>query len=114
MKVVYKTKNDKMAFELDFEKNQDLWEKISILQEIFENVCGKCKSDDVRYVVRKAKNDKGKEFKYHELKCNKCGAKLSFGIFEDASGMFPKRSKDGKWFGSNGWTIYNKETGKEE
>lgn len=116
MKVMYRTKNGRMSFEIEGDKQQDVWEKIAALQEIFEETnCGKCASDDVRFVVRKAKNDKGKEFKYYELHCKKCRARLSFGVFEDASGIFPKRKDaEGNWVGNNGWKLFNKETGKEE
>lgn len=115
MKISYTTRNGRISFEFEATKPQEIWTQLCELQELFEETCGKCNSDDIKYVIRKAKNEKGKEFLYYELRCRKCWAKLSYGIFEDASGLFPKRKReDGKIKGTNGWCIFNKDTQKEE
>lgn len=115
MKVTYKTSNGRLTFEIEGEKHQDIWEKLAYLGDVFEENCGKCGSSDVRFTIRKAENDKGKEFKYYELRCAKCHARLSFGVYEDARGIFPKRKDEsGAIKGKFGWTLFNRETGKEE
>lgn len=109
----------------DGETHTDLFENLANMQEVFgEEKCGKCSNTQLRFVVRKDKD----ENKYYELQCSdfKCKAKLSFGCHKKGGGLFPKRyeSKDGenlkdengknKVRGTWGWTIYNRETGKEE
>lgn len=103
-------------FSVDLEGNQkDVWSQLAVFQEIFEEKCGKCGSENVRFVVRKAKDAKGKEYDYYELRCKDCGAKLAFGSLEDGSGLFPKRKdEEGNYKGEYGWCLWNKETQKEE
>jgi hypothetical protein len=132
MKAIYTTKNSKLAVELDASTYKDLWKQLASFQEAFEeDKCGKCNSTHLRFVIRKSKDSKGKEYEYYELRCTECGAKLSFGLADDGSGsLYPKRFvtddkgrtvKDeatGKSIplGSkkNGWLKWNPETKKEE
>ena len=117
MKINYTTKNGRIKVEFDSETQKGLWTQLSSFQETFEETaCGKCGSEDLKFVVRKTTDGKKKEFDYHELRCANCGAKLSFGVINDDTGtLFPKRKdKDGKWLGKNGWVKWNPETEREE
>jgi uncharacterized low-complexity protein len=115
MRLIYHTKNKRFSAELDVQNHKDAVKQLHAFQEIFEESCGKCKSDDIKYTTRKASDGK-KEYLYHELRCNKCGAKLALGALDDGSdNLFPKRKDDeGKYKGSNGWCLWNKEKGVEE
>jgi hypothetical protein len=117
MKVNYTTANGRLSVELEAEGHSSLWKQLAAFQEVFEETaCGKCKSENLKFVVRTAKDSSGKkEYTYHELHCKDCRAKLHFGVIDDGKGsLFPKRKQDGKWVGSSGWVLYNKETQKEE
>lgn len=127
MEVTYRTKNGRMSCLFEGKGHSDIHEQISSFQEVFEeSSCGKCNSDDIRFVVRIAKDGK-EEFTYHEMRCQACGAKLSLSVKNDKTGsLFPvrferdgkeyKKTEDGKLIprGKNGWVKYNKVTGKEE
>jgi hypothetical protein len=53
MKVNYTTKNGRVSVELNGDTQREIFEQLSSFQEVFdETVCGKCGSDDVRFVVR--------------------------------------------------------------
>jgi hypothetical protein len=117
MKVDYISKNGRMTVSVDAEGHKGVWEQISAFQEVFEeDFCRKCESTDLKFVVRRSKDAKGKMFNYYELRCNKCGAKLPFGVLDDGSGgLFPKRKDDeGKVRGNYGWVKWNHETEREE
>ena len=69
MKVTYSS--GKLSVEFDCDSQKELFSQLSAYQEVFgESVCGKCVSDNLRFVVRE--ND-GNE--YYELRCLDCGAK---------------------------------------
>jgi hypothetical protein len=131
MKVTHVMQDGKLSFEFEAENIMGAFKQLSILQEVFgEDTCLKCGSKDLRYTVRKStyKDEKGREkdCDYHELRCKKCSAKLTFGVLDDGSfNLFPKRKdKDGSWLGSKtvdgktvptyGWVKWNFDTGKEE
>ena len=117
MKAIYTTRNSKLAVELEASTHKDLWKQLASFQEVFEEEkCGKCNGTNLRYVIRKSKDSKGKEYEYHELRCADCGAKLAFGVLDDGSGsLFPKRKgEDGKIRGKWGWVKWNPETETEE
>jgi len=116
MKVNYTTVSGRLSVELEAETQKGLWAQLAAFQEVFEEAkCRKCESTDLKFVVRKTTDGK-KEYDYHELRCNKCGAKLAFGVLNDDSGrLFPKRKDDeGKIRGAYGWVKWNPETEKEE
>ena len=96
-----------LTVEFDGETQKDIFKQLSSLEEVFgEKVCGKCKSENLRYVVRE--ND-GNEF--YELRCLDCGAKLAFGAHKQGGGLFPKRkSPDGEWLSDRGWQKWNPKT----
>jgi hypothetical protein len=116
MKITYTTINKRMSVELDVPNQKEAIKNLHSFQEIFEENCGKCKSDNIKFTTRKATDEKKKEYIYHELRCGKCGAKLPLGVLDDGSdNLFPKRKgEDGNYVGSNGWRLWNKETQKEE
>ena len=105
MKVVYTTNTLKVEF--DGESVKDIWNQLAVFQEVFgEDTCGKCGSSNLRFVVRE--NDGNQ---YYELRCNDCGAKLSFGVNRTGGGLFPRRkSADGEWLPDRGWQKWNPKT----
>ena len=116
MKVCYTTQNKSLSVEIEADSHKSLWQQLASFQEVFEeSACGKCKGTDLRFAVRKATDEKGKTYEYHELRCNTCKAKLAYGVLDDGKGgLFPKRKEDGKWKGSNGWVKWNPEKKVEE
>jgi|TARA_Y100001937_G_scaffold92455_1_gene125200 ribosomal protein L40E len=109
MKLNYKLGNLTVEFECDTVK--EVFNQLAIYQEVFgETKCGKCGSENLRFVVRE--ND-GNE--YYELRCLDCGARLSFGVMKKGGGLFPKRKDaEGNWLPDNGWTRWNSKTKKLE
>ena len=104
-------KVNKLSVEFEADSVREIWKQLSTFQEVFgETTCGKCGSENLRFVVRE--ND-GNE--YYELRCNDCGAKLAFGCHKKGGGLFPKRKDaDGNWLPDRGWVKWNPETQKEE
>ena len=101
---------------LEEDKMTDLFELMSAAQEVFSENCGKCGSDDIRFLVRK--NDKST---FLELQCNKCFSKLPISPHDNKMGtIYPKRyTKDKEtdkltWLPNSGWQKYNKETKQME
>ena len=106
---------------------EGIFKELALLQATFEDsVCGKCRDSNLQYVVR---NQDG--FEFLELRCKKCGAKLSFGKGKEDKELYPRRYEiitegkdkgkskkgpDGKSIikGSWGWVKYNRESGVEE
>ena len=95
------------------DKMTDVFKELADLQEVFSiGQCGKCKCEDLQYVVRKD-ND---ENEYFELRCKnyKCKAKLAFGQHKKGGGLFPRRKdKDDNWLPDGGWMRWDKDAGKE-
>lgn len=109
MKINYKLGNLNVEFESDTVK--DIFTQLSIFQEVFgELKCGKCDSENLRFVVRE--ND-GNE--YYELRCLDCGARLSFGVHKKGGSLFPKRKdSEGNWLPDKGWQKWNGKTNQLE
>lgn len=111
MKVVYTGK--KLSVEVEGANHVEIWAKLAEFQEVFEeSCCGKCKSENLRFAVRKVE-----KFRYNELRCLDCGAKLPFSIHDDGTNtMYPKRKDKGakEINGTNGWVKWNPQTNKEE
>ena len=75
MKVNYQTKNGRLSVQLEGDSQKEIFEQISRFQEVFEETaCGKCGSENIRFVVRNVDDNL-----YYELRCADCGARLSFG-----------------------------------
>ena len=121
-----------MTVQVEGETVKDLFHQFAVIDEILgQYKCGKCGSENLKFVVRKATDKSGKkEYLYYELHCRDCGAKFKFGVGNDSGELFPKpfkqdengediRDDNGRkvWAGgaeSKGWTKYNFETGEEE
>lgn len=105
MKVVKKVGD--LSFEVEGDTQRDVFKEIASFEEVFgENTCGKCKSVNVRCVVRE--ND-GNE--YFEMRCLDCGARLGFGSHKKGGGLFPRRKDaEGNWLADGGWQKWNPKT----
>jgi len=107
MKITYTTASGRVSAEFEADSQKDLFTEINRFQEVFEeDTCGKCKSNEIKYVVRNVDDNQ-----YYELRCTSCGARLSFGAHKKGGGLFPKRKdNDGKWLPDNGWVKWNPKT----
>ena len=105
MKVTYQ--EGKLSVQLECDSQKELFTQLAQFQEVFsETKCGKCGSENLRFVVRE--ND-GNE--YYELRCLDCGAKLAFGVMKKGGGLFPRRKDaDGNWLPDGGWQRWNPKT----
>ena len=103
MKLNYTTKNGRLSVGIEAESQRELFSELNKFQEVFENeACGKCKGDDIQYVVRTVDDNQ-----YYELKCKSCGAKLAFGSHKKGGGLFPKRKDGDAWLPDGGWMKWN-------
>ncbi len=111
MKVNYTTNNNKISVEIEGDSHRDIFEQVSRFQEVFEQgTCGKCSSEDIKYVVRTVEDNQ-----YFELRCANCAARLSFGANKKGGGLFPRRKdSDGSWLPDSGWVKWNAKTEKNE
>tara|TARA_R110000824_G_C15101538_1_gene666328 strand:- start:531 stop:860 length:330 start_codon:yes stop_codon:yes gene_type:complete len=109
MKLIHSIGRTTVEFESDTVK--DAFAQLSTFQEVFgEDKCGKCGSDNLRFVVRE--NDGNS---YYEIRCQDCGAKLSFGANKVGGGLFPRRKDaEGGWLPDKGWQKWNPKTKKME
>ena len=110
MKVQY-TKGS-LSIEIEGERQKDVFGELARFQEVFEhNQCGKCQSEDVRFVVRVVDDND-----FYEIHCQGCRARFQFGQHKSKAGtLFPRRKDtDGGWLPDGGWVRYNVQTGKEE
>ena len=110
------TRNYKnLSVEVEADNQKKLFEELASIDEVFgEDTCGKSGSNNIRFIVREASDDKGKTYKYYELRCLDSGAKKTFGQKDDGT-LFPHRKdEDGNYLPDNGWVKWNKETGKNE
>lgn len=86
MKAKYRP-NDFMEFEIESDNIKEIFSQMSTIGETFPaEPCGLCKSAETAPNVRKV--DK---YTYYELKCQKCGAKLSYGQNKDGVTLYPRR-----------------------
>jgi DNA-directed RNA polymerase subunit RPC12/RpoP len=110
MKLKYTTSNGKISVEFDGDSQKDLFGQIASFQEVFEeSKCGKCGSENLRFIVRTVdEND------YYELRCMDCGAKLAFGVNKKGGGLFPKRKDGDTWLPNGGWVKWNNKTQQNE
>ena len=111
MKVTYTGTNGRLKVELEAESQVDLFQQLGEFQENFDETdCGKCQSENLRFVVRNVD-----ENLYYDLKCLDCGSRLSFGTMKKGGRLFPRRkNKDGEWLPDRGWVKWNPDTKKEE
>lgn len=97
----------KLTAEFESDTAKDLFAQLASFQEVFgQTKCGKCGSDNVRFVVRTVDDNE-----YYELRCADCQARLSFGVMKKGGGLFPKRKDgEGNWLPDNGWVKWNSQT----
>ena len=109
MKVKYQS--GKISVEFDCDTQKELFTQLASFQEVFcETKCGKCGSENLKFVVRQVDGNE-----YHEIRCLDCGAKLQFGVNKKGGALFPKRKdSDGNWLPDKGWTKWNPKTKKAE
>jgi hypothetical protein len=101
MECQYKSRNGRLLFRVEGGSQKDLFEAIADVQEIFEadEACGMCKSTDIRFRVRRVKDNA-----YYELRCGSCNARFAFGQSKDMKTLFPKRKdENGKRLPNRGW-----------
>ena len=108
MKINYR--NEKISVEIEGETQRELFSQLAAFQEVFdETVCGKCGSNNVKFVVRQVEDND-----YYEIRCKDCNAKLAFGALKKGGGLFPKRKdSDGNWLPDMGWTKWDSSAKKE-
>jgi DNA-directed RNA polymerase subunit RPC12/RpoP len=110
MKLNYTTANNRITAEFEADTHRELFTQISRFQEVFEeSKCGKCGSENLRFVVRTVE-----ENEYFELRCADCGAKLAFGSMKKGGGLFPKRKDGDTWLPDGGWMKWNSKKGTLE
>jgi hypothetical protein len=115
MKISFRVRPE-LLIEIEERNQKDVFKALAEAQEVFgEKCCDKCKSNDIKFVVRENKD----EDKFYELVCQKCGARLSFGCHKKGDTLFPKRREEGedgktKWLNNKGWLKWNKEKGVNE
>jgi hypothetical protein len=83
--------NSKTTVKVDGQNPQEVFQNLATMQSVFSvQKCGCCGSDELRYVVRSAQSQNGKKsFEYPELWCEKCYARLSFGVSDNGQ-IYPK------------------------
>lgn len=107
--------------EANGETQTAVFEQAAALQEVFATYhkCGKCQSEDLRFVVRESDDDN----KYYELHCqnSRCRARLAFGQHKVGGTMYPRRQENkkqsimkgkleaGAWLPDDGWIKWNKD-----
>lgn len=112
MKLEYASKNNRFKVCIEGESQRDVFEAISSFQEVFEeDTCGKCGSQDIKYVTRNVDDNI-----YYELRCNNagCRAKMAFGANKKGGSLFPKRKDGENWLPDGGWVKWNAKTNKNE
>jgi len=112
MKALFKV-SPALTVELEASTQKELFEQLATWQEIFGiDKCGKCGKLNLKFVVRNAKKG-DKSYQYPELHCKDCYARLAFGTHDGDKGtLFPKRKDGDEFLPDNGWTRWDKETGK--
>jgi hypothetical protein len=93
MKALYKTKNGRLQFEVEGKAQNDLFEQIASIQEVFDdNACGLCGKTNLRLVVREVDDNK-----FYEVRCEDCQGRLSLSQNKKGGTLYPVRKlKNGK------------------
>lgn len=111
MKAQFKV-SPKLIVEVESDSQRSMFEDLAKVSEIFgQDACGKCKSSNIKFVVRNATTKDKKPVKYYSMDCMECHAKLSIGQhMENPDNMFVRRkNKEGEWIVDSGWTKWDKE-----
>jgi hypothetical protein len=101
MKIRHKT--DRMEIEVEGSDVKECFVELAQSIEVFsQSVCGACQSPDTMPTVRERDGNS-----YHEMRCNSCGATLSFGQTRVGNKLYPRRKgKDGSFLSGNGWVKW--------
>ena len=107
MNVTYSTPNGRMSVEFQVDTQVDLFQQLAFFQEVFgEASCGKCGSENLRFVVRNVEDNL-----FYEIRCQDCGARLELGVMKKGGRLYPRRKdKDGSWLSDKGWQRWNSKT----
>jgi hypothetical protein len=82
---------------------KELFQELAEVSEAFgEQTCGKCGSDDLKFVHRESAGNH-----YYEMGCRKCGARLAMGQPKVGGGLYPKR-----YIGADGSPVKGKNEGQ--
>jgi hypothetical protein len=108
VKLTYTNPTSRIVIEAEVPDVKTVFETVTEVQELFdEKVCGACSSTDIRCDVRTAQG-----FRFYNLKCRVCSARLDFGQQQNSKTLFAKRrNDDGTIKPHNGWYVYQPETG---
>lgn len=104
MKAHYRTKSNRITFEVEGQSVKDLFRGIAEIQEVFEadDQCGHCESKNIQFRLRR---NEGNEF--YELACEDCNAALSYGQTKKGDTLFPKRKDaSGTPLADRGWKVW--------
>ena len=108
------------SIEIEASDVKELFRQMAAVAEVFgDRHCGCCGEEGVAPLVRHVEKNK-KQDEYFEMRClnPKCRARLSFGQFQDGSGLFPVRKlspegqpdrASGSYGQHNGWTRWRGE-----
>lgn len=91
--------------EIDCADVKEAMKGLSMYGEVFaETTCGRCNS--VNILPEHRTDDEGHD--YYSLKCNDCGAELSFGQHKVGNTLFPKKKDlNGEFDGQyHGWYFW--------
>lgn len=111
MKVKF-TLNESLSFEFDATNTKEAFEQIADVTDVFDNAPKN--GGKVKYRIRKVTKDK-KEYTYYEAIEGKTNGRLAYGVYQDNSGLFPKKrnNETGEWYENNGYVVYHKEESTE-
>lgn len=104
MKAHLKSSNGRVLVEVEGTNVKDLFEQLANVQEVIDAdaACGACGRPEIKFRVREVKN-----FKYFELHCESCSARLQFGQLRTGDGLFAKRkTEEGDFLPDRGWQKY--------
>ncbi len=113
--------NNNLEFNVAADDEVSLFKELARAQEVFAfSQCGKCNSPDIRFQCRQDKDEND----WLELVCNKCRAKLPYGVTKKGGRIYPKvrwnhlsetQQQERKeeetpsgWLPNGGWFIYKK------
>jgi len=110
MKLTYSNPTSRIQIEAEVSDAKTAFETVAEVQELFdEKACGACQSTNIRCDVRTAQG-----FRFYNLKCRGCSARLDFGQHQDSKTLFAKRrNDDGSAKPHNGWYVYQAEPGNQ-
>jgi hypothetical protein len=109
MKLTYSNPTSRITIEAEVPDAKNAFETVAEVQELFdEQTCGACQSTDIRCDVRTAQG-----FRFFQLKCRACSARLDFGQHQEGGTLFAKRrNEDGSAKPHNGWYVYQPEVSR--